>query len=209
MTTRQTPRPSRLALRAFALPRGLLGRLGGQVMARGNEAAQREVLGLLDVRPGERVLEVGYGPGVLLRLLAEETPAGAVVGVDPSPVMRRMASRRCAAAVASGRVDPRSGSATDTGVGDGSFDHVVSVNNVPFWGDIPAGFAELHRVLRPGGTAVVAFHSGAGGSRRARRIGLPEEAAVRLRAAMAAVFGDAGRRDLTHLVAFRATRHEG
>ncbi|MFU8854212.1 class I SAM-dependent methyltransferase [Micromonospora sp. SL1-18] len=87
---------------------------------------------------------------------------------------------------------------------DESFDHVVSVNNVVFWDDIPAGFAELRRALRPGGTAVVAFHSGAGRSRRARRIGLTEDAAVRLQADMGAVFGPVTRHDLTHLVAFSA-----
>ncbi|MCW3844719.1 class I SAM-dependent methyltransferase [Micromonospora yasonensis] len=142
-----------------------------------------------------------------LRNVAPVLPGAAqVVGVDPSPVMRRMAVRRCAGAVAAGRVDVRSGRATDTGAPGGSFDHVVSVNNVLFWGDIAGGIAELHRVLRDGGRAVVAFHSGTGPSRRARRVGLPEDVAVRLHVAMAAVFGDATRHDLTHLVAFSAVR---
>ncbi|WP_395111487.1 hypothetical protein [Actinomadura sp. SCN-SB] len=62
----------------FAMPRGLAGRLAGRLMLWMN--AQRDLLGLLDVRAGERVLEVGYGPGGLIRLL-QRTPAALVCGV--------------------------------------------------------------------------------------------------------------------------------
>ncbi len=200
-TTR--PVPSRLAQRTFARPEGMAGRLGGWIMSR-NSAAQEEILDLLDVSPGGRILEVGHGPGVLLRLLTDRTGASQVVGVDPSPVMRRMAVRRCADAVLAGRVEVRPGSATATGLPDSTFDRIVSVNNVPFWDDIPAGFGELRRVACPEATVVVAFHSAAGPSRRARRIGLPDDAATRLQAMMAGVFGDVTRHDLIHLVAFVA-----
>jgi hypothetical protein len=47
----------------FALPSGVRGRLAGWIMLLTNK--QEEVLTLLDVRPGDRVLEVGYGPGGL------------------------------------------------------------------------------------------------------------------------------------------------
>lgn len=172
-----------------------------------NGAAQHEILDLLDAHPGERILEIGHGPGVLLRLLTDRTGARQVVGVDPSPVMRRMALRRCADAVAAGRVEVCPGSATATGLPDSTFDRVVSVNNAPFWDDIPAGFAELSRVARPDATVVVAFHSASGPSRRARRIGLPEDAAERLQAMMTGVFGDVTRHDLNHLVAFVTPPH--
>jgi ubiquinone/menaquinone biosynthesis C-methylase UbiE len=135
----------------------MLGRLGGLVMARGNRAANSEITGLLAIRAGDQILEVGYGPGELMRHLADQSPATSITGVDPSPVMQDMARRRCAAAVAAGRVDPQLGSATHTGLPAASFDHVVSVNNVIFWGGIPAGLAELHRVLRPGGCLVAAW----------------------------------------------------
>jgi SAM-dependent methyltransferase len=119
-----------------------------------------------------------------------------------------MAARRCAAELAAGRVETRLGSATATGMASGSFDHVISVNNVTFWGDVPAGFTELRRVLRPGGTAVVAFHSRNAPSRRARRIDLPEDEAVWLEAAMARIFGLVQRHELPHIVAFVGVHQE-
>lgn len=200
---------SPLAYRGFALPQGIIGRLGGLIMARGNEAANSEITALLDIRTGDRILEVGYGPGVLLQHLAEHTPAARVTGVDPSPVMRDMARHRCTAAIAAGRADPRLGTATRTGLPDAAFEHLVSVNNVMFWGDIPAGFAELRRVLRPGGSLAVAFHSRTAPSRHERRIGLPEDAAERIQAAIRDAFGTVTRHDLQHLTAFTAVSPQG
>jgi hypothetical protein len=55
---------SRLLLHAFGRPRGLLGRLGGWVMARTNRDANRWVVDLLGIEAGMQVLEVGCGPGV-------------------------------------------------------------------------------------------------------------------------------------------------
>ena len=54
-------------------------------------------------------------------------------------------------------MEVRSGTAEDTGCPDASVDTAVSVNNVMPW-DRPAGFAELARVLRPGGRLVISVH---------------------------------------------------
>ncbi|MGH3319445.1 MAG: class I SAM-dependent methyltransferase [Streptosporangiaceae bacterium] len=96
--------------------------------------------------------------------------------------------------------------AADTGYPDKSFDHVVSINNLLFWDALPAGFWELRRLLRPGGTIVVAFHSRCSPVRHERRIGLPEEDAERARDSMAAIVGEVERQDLERLMAFTAVR---
>ncbi|HEX8008259.1 MAG TPA: hypothetical protein VF482_17730, partial [Trebonia sp.] len=56
---------------------------------------------------------------------------------------------------------------------------------------------------------VVAFHSRTAPSRHERRIGLPEDAAARIRAAMRDTFGTATRHDLRHLTAFTAVSPQG
>ena len=143
---------------AFGHPRGLAGRLGGAIMARGNAEQEQWAVEHANLRPGAQVLVVGHGPGVGLTLAATTVePGGHVVGVDPSATMREMARARCAAQIAAGRVELRDGGAERTGCGDGSMDAVISVNNVMLW-DRSAGFAELHRVLRPGGTLVITVH---------------------------------------------------
>ncbi|HEX6445516.1 MAG TPA: class I SAM-dependent methyltransferase [Streptosporangiales bacterium] len=193
-------------LRGFALPRGRLGRLMGALMARANGAEQAEVLAAVRPMPGEHVVEVGYGPGALVAALLR---AGATVtGVDPSAEMRDMARRRNAAAVRDGYADLRTGTAEQTALPDAAADAVVSVNNVPMWSDLAAGMAELRRITRPGGRVVVSWHGGDRPVFTARKMPLPDATLERIRAAMAAEFGDAERRDLHHVVVFTASRND-
>jgi len=148
----------RLLDAGFGHPRGILGRVGGALMAYGNSEQERWAVEQAHLLPGQRVLVVGHGPGLGLRLAAAAvSPGGLVVGVDPSSGMRQMATARCAAAVAAGVVQLREGTAEDTGCADASVDAVISVNNVMLW-DRKAGFDELVRVLRPAGRMVLTVH---------------------------------------------------
>ncbi|MGX9787200.1 class I SAM-dependent methyltransferase [Mycobacterium sp. MMS18-G62] len=188
----------------FAHPRGRLGRIAGRFMRWTNK--QDDVVGALDVHPGDHVLEVGYGPGGLIRLLAERTQAASIHGVDPSPEMRDQAGRLNRAGVRSGRVRLDLGTAEETGLPDASVDRIVSVNNVAIWPDLARGVRELHRVLRPGGTVVIAWHGGTSPSRIAKRLRLTEDQLSRIEEALRGHFTDVGRRQLASLDVFRAVR---
>ena len=63
----------RLLDAGFGHPRGLVGRLGGALMAYGNSEQERWEVGQAHLVPGQRVLVVGHGPGLGLRLAARET----------------------------------------------------------------------------------------------------------------------------------------
>ncbi|HEX2037969.1 MAG TPA: SAM-dependent methyltransferase, partial [Chloroflexota bacterium] len=76
----------------FGHPRGAAGRVAGWVMARrpSNRRRNRWAVSLLDVQPAERVLEIGFGPGLAIAELSRRVgPAGHVYGVDRSDVMLR------------------------------------------------------------------------------------------------------------------------
>src|SRR5262245_33058775 len=95
------------AIRQFGNPRGLAGRVAGWVMANRSSNRQRNswVVSQLDVQPGERVLEVGFGPGLAVaELSCRVGDSGHVFGIDHSSVMVRQATRHNAAAVRAGRV---------------------------------------------------------------------------------------------------------
>jgi SAM-dependent methyltransferase len=188
----------------FAHPSGLRGRIAGRIMRWTNK--QDEVVGVLGVQPGQEVLEVGYGPGGLIRLLAERTEAAIIRGVDPSPEMREQASRHNRKAVRTGRVRLDLGSADRTGLPDASVDRVISVNNVAIWPDLEAAVGELHRVVRPGGTVVIAWHGGTEPSRIARSMRLPEDELGRIEDVLRGRFREVGRCQLTSLDVFTATR---
>ena len=112
-----------------------------------------EVLALLAAQPGERVLDVGSGPGFLVASLADAVGAGgAVHGVDPSAPMNALA-RELLGTRPWARIDD--GDALDLPYPDGAFDAAVSTQVYEYVADIPRALSELRRVLRPGGRALV------------------------------------------------------
>src|ERR1700742_4359519 len=81
-------------------PRGAAGRVTAWEMAHrpSNRQRSRWVVSLLDVQPADRILEIGFGPGLAIAALAR-AGAGHVYGADHSGVMVRAAARRNAAAI--------------------------------------------------------------------------------------------------------------
>jgi ubiquinone/menaquinone biosynthesis C-methylase UbiE len=137
----------------FHHPTGAVGHIAGWIMGRrsSNVARNRWAVQLLDVRPTERVIELGCGPGVAVAALATRASRGLVVGVDHSKAMTRQASRRNRAAIRAGRVrlihTPVEGLSTNYG----PFDAALAVNTVGMWPNPTARLRELARLLRPGG----------------------------------------------------------
>jgi SAM-dependent methyltransferase len=111
---------------------------------------------LLELKPGETVVDLGSGAGIDAFLAAREVgPSGRVIGVDMTPQMLERA-RRNAATTGHTNVEFREGRLEALPVEDGSVDAVTSncvINLVP---DKTAVFREVARVLKPGGRMVVA-----------------------------------------------------
>jgi hypothetical protein len=59
-----------ILIRTFGRPKGILGKLGGAIMARTNQKCAAWVIALLDIQPKDTVLEVGFGSGIGIQLLA-------------------------------------------------------------------------------------------------------------------------------------------
>jgi ubiquinone/menaquinone biosynthesis C-methylase UbiE len=126
----------------------------------GSRASNRErnrwAVSLLDIRPRDRVLEIGFGPGVAIREIARLAVDGYVCGIDHSEEMVRQASRRNAQALGSGRVDLRLGSLEDLPAFDRLFDKILAVNVIQFVADPVACLAALRGLLPAGGLIAIA-----------------------------------------------------
>jgi ubiquinone/menaquinone biosynthesis C-methylase UbiE len=160
-----------ILMRTFGRPRGILGRLGGIIMARTNQQCAGWVIDLLDIQPNDRVLEVGFGPGVGIQLLARSASAGYVAGVDYSEEMVDQATARNVKVIESGRVDLRLGSVESLPFEDNTFDKTLAINSMQVWPDTVAGLREMRRVIRSGGRIALAFTPYSGQPKS----GLPEK----------------------------------
>src|SRR5207302_7345283 len=116
---------------------------------------RRAVLRALALRAGERVLDIGSGPGYLACEMAEAVGAGGMVqGIDASSSMLMIARRRSPGPGAA-PVELAEGDATALPFPDASFDAAVSTQVYEYVADMPAALAEARRVLAPGGRLLV------------------------------------------------------
>jgi ubiquinone/menaquinone biosynthesis C-methylase UbiE len=130
-------------------------KLADTLEVRGRTPAQvrlrRRFLRFVPVRPGQRVLEIGCGTGVVLRdLLALVGPRGEVTGLDPSRTMLDRA-RRLSRPAASGRLRLRRGDGHHLPFARGRFDVALAITVILHVADPLRVVEELVRVTRAGG----------------------------------------------------------
>jgi arsenite methyltransferase len=134
----------------LARPHGAFGHLVASLLNRGNRDMNLHVLGALEVAPGERVLELGFGGGVGLALLLAHEPSVKASGIDLSREMLQRCRRRFG-----DRVALVEGTVEALPFADAAFDKVFGVNVSYFWPDLSRALAEVLRVLAPGGSFVL------------------------------------------------------
>ena len=139
----------------FRKPSGLLGRLIGNGMARGNEPEARWTIDLLNIQPDMRVLEIGFGPGVAIQYAAEQAAQGHVSGIDFSETMVQVARKRTASAIRNGLVDLRQGDVRSLPYADETFDRVFTIHCIYFWAEPTACLREIRRVLAANGLLAI------------------------------------------------------
>lgn len=111
------------------------------------------VIDMLCPRPGEHILDIGVGPGLLahdLALMVGDT--GRLVGLDMAKPMLTMARTRLAAMPWAECVE---GEATKLAFPDASFDAVVTTQVFEYVADLPRALVAAHRVLKPGGRILI------------------------------------------------------
>jgi SAM-dependent methyltransferase len=150
-------RKPRFIARQGRKPSGLLGQVVARVMAKETADENDFALELLQLRPEDAVLEIGCGHGDTLAKAAKAAFRGFHCGIDFSPTMHSVATRRHRRLVAEKRIEFRLGSSDWLPFDDQSFDKVLAVHTIYFWETPLHHLAEVRRVLKPGGLFVLGF----------------------------------------------------
>ena len=111
-------------------------------------------LSFMPIDEADRLLDIGCGGGANIGRLLERAPKGSVVGVDYSPVSVEASRTYNANAVAAGRCEVLEGDSSALPLRDASFNGVTAFETVYYW-DLAHAFAEVKRVLKPGGHFLV------------------------------------------------------
>ena len=192
-------RLQRTFARQFARPRGPLGQLAARLMRSGNASLNLWMVELLEVEPEDRILEVGFGPGVALAAFLGRAQRGLVAGVDASASMANQARARHRQAIAEGRLQIHEGDASSLPYDDETFDKVCGAHVIYFWADPVRTLRELNRVLRPKGSLALGYQE---------RAHMPPRAAQGLALAGATLVSPGEVEDLVRRAGFNGVRLE-
>jgi ubiquinone/menaquinone biosynthesis C-methylase UbiE len=129
--------------------RGVAGLVAALSMVFGRKGDAQLAVRLSGMGPGDKVVDVGCGPGVAVRYSARL--GATATGVDPAPVMLRVARLLTPS---SAKVRYAEGAAEEMPLPEGSASVVWSIATVHHWSDIDAGLREVRRVLLTGGRLV-------------------------------------------------------
>lgn len=128
---------------------------------RANASLNGAALGQLDLRPDDRVLEVGFGGGDMIARMARVVTTGTIHGLDYSRDVVALAESRFRAQVASGKMAFVCADVAAMPYPEGRFTKACTMNTIYFWPDPVAALKELRRVLVDDGILVLGFRLGA------------------------------------------------
>ena len=136
-------------------PEGVMGRIVVAMMNRGHAGIAAWGFTHLSFRGDEDVLDCGCGGGANLAQLLRLLPKGRVTGLDYSPISVEKAREVNRVAIDAGRCTVVQGNVLELPFESSSFDVVTAFETVYFWPELVRCFAEIHRVLKPGGVFMI------------------------------------------------------
>jgi ubiquinone/menaquinone biosynthesis C-methylase UbiE len=137
-------------------PQGFLGRFVGRAMNAGHARVRHWGLGYVSSKSHVAVLDVGCGGGAAIRDMASMYPNAKLYGIDYSKDMVLLARKVNKGLMEKGRIEVSQGSVSSLPFSDNTFDLVTAFEAYYFWPDIDRDLQEIKRVLRPGGTLLLA-----------------------------------------------------
>ena len=133
----------------FGNPHGTIGRFCCVLMNVLNKALYKKTISLMKIESGDKILDIGYGNGFLLKLLYKKQKVD-MYGIDISEDMQVRALKMNKMALSEKHLHLQMGDCCSLEFEDETFSFVTSINTVYFWDDTVKGLSEIRRVLKKG-----------------------------------------------------------
>lgn len=136
----------------FKKPEGVLGKIISNLMIFGNRSAYENMIKNLTIKSNEKILEIGYGPGIGIGLISKIYESCEIYGIDFSELMFKRASKRNSQFIKNNRVHLLFGDFVETELSTTGFDKIFCINVVYFWDDLKKPFEKVNSLLKDDGT---------------------------------------------------------
>lgn len=138
-------------------PQGFWGLFICSLLNRINTTIITQTIALLRLKNQDKVLDIGFGGGKSFSLLFHINETIEIHGLEISEKAIEKANRDFRKQIANNKLHLRKGNVTDLPYPDNYFDHIISINTVYFWDDLETAFRDIHRVLKPNSTVILAL----------------------------------------------------
>jgi len=138
----------------FKKPSILFGIFASNLMVKKNQKNYDKLINDLNIQEHDKLLEIGYGPGIGIKMVANICSGCTIHGIDFSRLMYKRASKYNKPFIDNGRVQLQYGDFLKTAVIDKNYDKVFCLNVIYFWNELKAPFEKVLSLLKKGG----AFH---------------------------------------------------
>ncbi|WP_316569936.1 class I SAM-dependent methyltransferase [Neobacillus sp. YIM B06451] len=139
----------------FRLPRGLLGKIAGKIMYFENKKINEWTINQLSLLNGQRVLEIGFGPGYAIRAIGERFPECLIEGIDLSLKMKQETEKKHHHLIKAGKLRLWRDEISSFEFPKEKYDRIFSVNNYPLWKNRRKTLSKIASSLKPGGRVAI------------------------------------------------------
>ena len=135
----------------FKNPSGVLGKIVSTLMIIGNRSAYESLIKDLMIRSNDKILEIGYGPGIGIDLISKRFEMCDIYGIDFSGLMYKRATKRNKQAIKNNQVHLLFGDFVETEISTSQFDKIFCINVVYFWNNLQKPFEKVKYLLKDDG----------------------------------------------------------
>ncbi len=134
----------------FKKPSGLLGKIISKVMKKGNSPDYDKIIPEMDIKQGDRLLEIGYGHGLGVNRISANYDCH-ITGIDFSELMFKEASKRNRKFIEHNKVELNFGNFLDYEIKPDHYDKVFCVHVIYFWDSLAEPFSKIRTGIKDGG----------------------------------------------------------
>lgn len=149
----------RLLSSQYRFPTGLLGKYVGKKMDERNDRQSDWVISLLDLKPDDKILDIGFATGRVLKKIAKQVKPKILYGLDPSETMGQVAAEKLKEEISSGKAKLFKGYIENPPFSPNLFTKIFAVHVVYFWEDLDKVFPKIYKIAAKGALIAIYFVS--------------------------------------------------